>query len=760
MKLIECHVENFGNLHDYNYKFEDGVNKIREDNGYGKTTFASFIKAMFYGLDAGTSAKSDRKKYMPWQGGNYGGYIEFKIKRKKYRLERFFGKKQSEDTFKIYDLSTNLESNTYTSNIGEEIFSLNKSAYERSTYIPQGQIQIEMEDSISAKLLNMLESDNDINTSDEALKRIGNAKKVYIKDRGKTGLIDENIKKLNNMERELEKTKSDEELLQNSKEKLLQIMNIIEEKEKTKNKMESELTKKMEQGKNDAILETYNIISSKYQKAIEQMEPLKEFFKNGIPEDEDLKRLIENNTEFENAKNEAANSKLSQEEFENLNRLQEKFSERKFNEEEIDSAIKDTYELSKIEKDIQFLNTQKESEEKSSRLTKKVGILIGVIGFIAIVAGIVLKFMLIQETVGIISLAIGIIVVLISILVILKGNKSKIKEVIKRIEEKEKIEKQIKDELNDIINKSISNSSEIAIELSNLKTSYREFNELKNKKTEKDFNLQRFAAKRTTIEDTIKTELLKYFTVLDKPYLDLIQEISINKNQLKMNQEQLESLKKEKEEFEKENKIEELKKEQASKISEEEIKQNISKLKEEINQLSDAKNQLKNNIDVLENKIDDMLDLENDISNLQEDIEKYKQKYDILDKTEELLKIAKEQFSSNYMRDMVEGFKKHLDTIDNKKLITTVDPKLNVKIEVNGSKKDVNSFSAGYKDLIYICMRFGLINALYKDEKPFVILDDPFVNLDDDKTEKALDILKEIGKEFQIIYFVCNSSRI
>ena len=56
MKLLKCHIENFGKLSNYDYSFEDGLNTIKEENGFGKTTFASFIKAMFYGMEA-------KKKY-------------------------------------------------------------------------------------------------------------------------------------------------------------------------------------------------------------------------------------------------------------------------------------------------------------------------------------------------------------------------------------------------------------------------------------------------------------------------------------------------------------------------------------------------------------------------------------------------------------------------------------------------------------------------------------------------------------------------
>ena len=45
MKLLNCYIQNFGKLQDFSYKFQDGINTIKQDNGFGKTTFASFIKA-------------------------------------------------------------------------------------------------------------------------------------------------------------------------------------------------------------------------------------------------------------------------------------------------------------------------------------------------------------------------------------------------------------------------------------------------------------------------------------------------------------------------------------------------------------------------------------------------------------------------------------------------------------------------------------------------------------------------------------------
>lgn len=49
MRLLSLYVKSFGKLRDFSYEFTEGFNEIKEDNGFGKTTLAAFIKAMFYG---------------------------------------------------------------------------------------------------------------------------------------------------------------------------------------------------------------------------------------------------------------------------------------------------------------------------------------------------------------------------------------------------------------------------------------------------------------------------------------------------------------------------------------------------------------------------------------------------------------------------------------------------------------------------------------------------------------------------------------
>ena len=131
----------------------------------------------------------------------------------------------------------------------------------------------------------------------------------------------------------------------------------------------------------------------------------------------------------------------------------------------------------------------------------------------------------------------------------------------------------------------------------------------------------------------------------------------------------------------------------------------------------------------------------------------------ILEKTKKFLETAKEQFSSHYLKGMKESFIKNLKWINGKEMDVNLDVNLNVEINEQGSNKELRYFSTGYQDLIYICMRLSLIDSLFEQEKPFIILDDPFVNLDENKIKNATNLLKNIAQEYQILYFICHESR-
>ncbi|MBR5871268.1 MAG: AAA family ATPase, partial [Clostridia bacterium] len=167
MRLISLSVENFGVLHGEVVECTDGLNVFCRENGTGKTTLAAFLCAMLYGLP--TSRKNDldeneRKKYLPWQGGPFGGSITFSVGEKTYRAERYFanGASSARDTFVLYDLADNSVSQDYSEQLGRELFGLDAAAFERSVYLPQKRLAMSGgNESITARLSRAMDGTED-----------------------------------------------------------------------------------------------------------------------------------------------------------------------------------------------------------------------------------------------------------------------------------------------------------------------------------------------------------------------------------------------------------------------------------------------------------------------------------------------------------------------------------------------------------------------------------------------------------------------
>ena len=175
MKLIQCHIENFGKLKNQTISFSAGCQCFYSENGWGKSTLTAFLKVMFYGFDNERSRDdyvNERKRYRPWQGGVYGGSLTFEINDKRYTVERTFGLKEKEDTFILRDDRTNLESKDYTSNIGEEIFHLDSGSFDKTILLSQNDCATKTTDYIQAKLGNLSEATDDVKRYEKADSRL------------------------------------------------------------------------------------------------------------------------------------------------------------------------------------------------------------------------------------------------------------------------------------------------------------------------------------------------------------------------------------------------------------------------------------------------------------------------------------------------------------------------------------------------------------------------------------------------------------
>jgi DNA repair exonuclease SbcCD ATPase subunit len=69
-----------------------------------------------------------------------------------------------------------------------------------------------------------------------------------------------------------------------------------------------------------------------------------------------------------------------------------------------------------------------------------------------------------------------------------------------------------------------------------------------------------------------------------------------------------------------------------------------------------------------------------------------------------------------------------------------------------GDWVSVTDLSQGTLDVIYLAARLGLVRLVTGDRRPPLVMDDPFVTLDAERGPRALELLKDIARDFQVIY--------
>ena len=164
MIIQSCHIAQFGKWKEKNFDFSEGLNPFLWENGEGKTTLMHFFHILFYGLSGERKqdvSENERKHYMPFQGGSFGGNIHFQKNGKNYILERSFGLRKAEDSFRLLE-ENGKDSHDFTENIGEELFSLDSEAFQRVCMISHEDLSLHFNSTVHAKLGNVSDDDEDM----------------------------------------------------------------------------------------------------------------------------------------------------------------------------------------------------------------------------------------------------------------------------------------------------------------------------------------------------------------------------------------------------------------------------------------------------------------------------------------------------------------------------------------------------------------------------------------------------------------------
>ena len=352
MKLLGCHVDNFGKLSNFDYRFSDGLTVIQEPNGFGKSTLAAFIKAMLYGFPrtAGRNvASNERKKYLPWQGGTYGGSLDFEFEGVSYRVWRTFGKTAAKDRFSLRDLTNRRESNRFTEKLGEELFQLDAESFMRSVYMPQTQTQdTAVTTSIQTKLSNLVDNTDDLNNYDSAVEHLRTARSEYRKFRGSGGNIDDIQTQIEQLEQNLTDAET-------KKEPLAEVTSRVEllnaekaQKEDVLSALREKITKASAQQANQALREQFTGLEKDLHTLESDIQVLDKSYPKGYPSKNEIHQQSNKIVAVQQAQNELNGLVLKEEDAQCEAQGREIFSNGVKINAEIQQCQRDCNDLSKV----------------------------------------------------------------------------------------------------------------------------------------------------------------------------------------------------------------------------------------------------------------------------------------------------------------------------------------------------------------------------------------------------------------------------
>ena len=142
-----------------------------------------------------------------------------------------------------------------------------------------------------------------------------------------------------------------------------------------------------------------------------------------------------------------------------------------------------------------------------------------------------------------------------------------------------------------------------------------------------------------------------------------------------------------------------------------------------------------------------------------EEREALEKRYNLLQKTKTYLEMAKERFALQYKEPILEAFQKYFQSICTEPLQFQMSEDLELSFVDRGLSREQGYLSEGLQDLCRFCQKLAIFDAMFQEEKAFLLLDDPFSHLDEKNGARARALLEELAKSRQIFYFTCSEER-
>lgn len=117
----------------------------------------------------------------------------------------------------------------------------------------------------------------------------------------------------------------------------------------------------------------------------------------------------------------------------------------------------------------------------------------------------------------------------------------------------------------------------------------------------------------------------------------------------------------------------------------------------------------------------------------------------------------KEDISDNPVKDIADKFSEYLGIISDKRLTSDFpeEDKLNMEIYSGNSLVSFDILSEGTKNTVSLAFRLSVLEHLFPEGGGIIVLDDPFTDMDSERTEKACELVKKAAERHQIIFLTC-----
>lgn len=702
MIIEACHIAQFGKWKDADFSFSPGKNSFLWDNGYGKTSFIYFFKLMFYGVSGDRKQdleENERKHYMPFQGASFGGRIIFRIGEKRYRLERSFGLKKSEDSFRLFDEDSGKESKDYSENIGEELFSLDAESFQRVCMISHEDLHFSMNSRMHAKLGNVAEDQEDMKKFQQVQTILKDGINALSPNR-RTG----NIFKLKMQEEELSSGLYGKEALENavlSIEK--EVLSLTEKEARRKEEgkaLEAELSQRISEKDSLGKWMSYAQKKEEWEKAEYRYEnALKWYYQDRFSEIPEEKKALLWKEEMQSL----------QEQIRSIKKEIEKVSEAGGENVDVEAEKEEGIVLPLEEASVPGASRAKKDTSKNETFgngTKEMGqygtspvVLFALVGL-----GLVFVLLFFGKLFGMplglpsaLFLLLGILSLSLCFFLWWSGGQKKRTWKEKQEEEEARQRKQQ------------------AIRFASLEELLSRFHKLEDMQ---DLEMEAAGRKEAFLRFVEEEGGEQAFSLLEEKQKEWEEGPSLEESRRK-----LEAFRKEEEE-----RREEIRKKRA----EREAKVRDLEFLEEQERLLEQK---------------------------KEEREALEKRYNLLQKTKAYLEMAKERFALQYKEPILEAFQKYFQSICTEPLQFQMSEDLELSFVDRGLSREQGYLSEGLQDLCRFCQKLAIFDAMFREEKAFLLLDDPFSHLDEKNGARARALLEELAKSRQIFYFTCSGER-